>query len=91
MKGRDLIIFILQNGLEDEDIFVDNFLDGFMTIEEAAVKLGVGQATVEVWCHCNAIDHMRLGDRFYIHPDAKRPIASSVATTPTVVNWKRVT
>lgn len=90
MKGRDLIIFILQNNLEDKDIFIDNCLVGFMSIEQAAVKFGVGQATVEVWCHCGAIPCVQFGETFYIYPNAKRPVVSGLHNNTKVVKWTRV-
>ena len=49
MKGRDLILYILANGLEDEPVFENGRLLGFMTLDEAALKFEVGAATVRVW------------------------------------------
>lgn len=48
MTGRDLIIYILANGLEDEEVFQDGKFIGFVTAGEAAAKLGVGVATIYV-------------------------------------------
>lgn len=42
MTGRELIIYILQNNLEDAEIFDDNLKSMFMSVEEAAVKFGCG-------------------------------------------------
>ena len=47
MTGRDLIIYILQNNLEDEEIFKDGKFIGFVTLNEAAVRLNVGVETVK--------------------------------------------
>ena len=49
MTGRELIIFILENGLEDEVFFETGKLPGLMTVEEAAVKYHVGPATMAAW------------------------------------------
>lgn len=46
MTGRELIIYILTNGLEDEPIFKNGKFIGFITAGEAAVKLSVGEATI---------------------------------------------
>ena len=46
MTGRDLIIYILENHLEDEELFKDGKLPGLMTYEEAAVKFDVGKETI---------------------------------------------
>lgn len=43
MTGRDLIIYIMQNDLENETIFET------MSEGEAAVKFGVGVASIRVW------------------------------------------
>ena len=46
MTGLDLIIYILQKGLEDELVYEDGRLLGFMTAMEAAVKFEVGVKTI---------------------------------------------
>ena len=46
MTGKELIIYILQNNLEDEDIFKDGVFSGFMSEEEMAVSWEVGVATI---------------------------------------------
>ena len=69
MTGRDLIIYILKNNLEDNPVFEDGRLLGFMTIPEAAVKLNVGVATVKMWCDMNRIEHFDFGGTIYIPDD----------------------
>jgi hypothetical protein len=44
MTGRDLIVYILQNNLENEPVFKDGKFIGFMTEGEAAEKFDVGVA-----------------------------------------------
>lgn len=39
MTGRDLILYILENHLEDEQVFEEGNLLGFITIIEAAEKM----------------------------------------------------
>lgn len=46
MTGRELIIYILANGLEDKPVFENGKFIGFITAGEAAVKLKVGEATI---------------------------------------------
>lgn len=46
MTGRDLIVLIMTNHLEDEEVFKDGKLIGFMDEKEAAVELEVGIDTV---------------------------------------------
>lgn len=73
MTGRDLIIYILQNNLEDKPVFEDGKLLNFITIEEAALKFGVGTATVELWFKLNMIKGVTVGNNIYILADS-RPI-----------------
>lgn len=56
MTGRDLIVYILKNDLEDTDIFKNGKIYGFLTIKEAAAKLGVGTATILVWYALDEIE-----------------------------------
>lgn len=74
MTGRDLIIFILENGLEDQPIIKDGKIIGFVTPDEAAVKMNVGTATIYVWIWQKRIPAVRVGDRFYIPATFERPI-----------------
>lgn len=60
MTGRDLIIYILQNNLEDEPVFKDGKLLGFKTINEVAVENCVGCETVKVWTQLDMIPHVNL-------------------------------
>ena len=46
MTGRDLIIYILENNLEDEPVFENGKFIGFMTPDEVAVQMNTGAATV---------------------------------------------
>lgn len=70
MTGRDLIVYILQNDLEDQPVCEDGRLLGFITVDEAAAKVGVGPATICAWLSMDLIPHIRIGDTIYI-PDAK--------------------
>lgn len=42
MTGRDLIIYILQNNLEDEEMFIDAKCLGFLDENDVAAKFEVG-------------------------------------------------
>ena len=66
MTGRDLIIYILENQLENEPIFEDGKLLGFMNVHEAALKFGVGSATIELWYKLNIIPGIEIKDGVYI-------------------------
>ncbi len=50
MTGRELIIYILENGLENTDVSELIFdTPAFLTIHEAARKFDVGLATIHTW------------------------------------------
>ena len=73
MLGRELIIYILQNGLEDKDVFADGTFLDLMTVKETAAKFGVGVFTVLVWYHEGYIRGITIGDSVYIFRDTKDP------------------
>lgn len=73
MTGKELILYILQNDLENTTVFEDGFFIGFMSEEEAAVKFGVGIATIRAWYACNMIGGFRIGDSLYFLKDVADP------------------
>ena len=66
MNGRDLILYILKNNLEDEPVFKDGKLLGFITLHEFAVKNNVGTATVAAWVVEKRIPNIKIGDYLFI-------------------------
>lgn len=68
MTGKELIIYILQNNLEDEPVFKDGKFMGLLTCEEAAVKFGVGSATIRTWYGVGMLDGITIDERIYIFP-----------------------
>lgn len=71
MTGRDLIIYILANNLEDELVFEDDKFIGFVTVGEAAVEMNVGAATILTWANQGRLRCVVLGDTIYIPADFK--------------------
>lgn len=50
MTGRELIVYILMNNLENEQILSDDgVFVGFMDEKEAAAKFNVGVETIRAW------------------------------------------
>ena len=49
MTGKELILYILQNNLENEVVIKDGVFVWLMNEEEAAAKFGVGVATIKAW------------------------------------------
>jgi excisionase family DNA binding protein len=72
MTGRDLIMYILSNKLEDDPIFEDGKFIGCVTVEEAAVKLEVGVATVHTLIDQGIIKSLKIGETYFI------PIAGNI-------------
>ena len=66
MTGRDLILYILANGLEDEPVFKNGVFIGFETIEAVAARSKVGVATVRTWVQTGQIKSFKIGDVVYI-------------------------
>ena len=73
MTGRDLIIYILQNNLEDKDVFENGVFIGLMTDKEAAVEFDVGVPTIHVWHTLGFIKSIVIGDSLFIFKDTKDP------------------
>jgi hypothetical protein len=73
MTGKDLIIYILQNNLEDEVVLSDGFFVGFMDQNEAAAKFSVGVWTIWAWYSIGAIDGIKVGDDLYFRKDVQDP------------------
>lgn len=71
MTGRELIIYILENKLEDEPVFKDGKFIGFLTAGEAAARMNVGVATVYTWIHQGRIDGLILKDTVYVPANFK--------------------
>lgn len=66
MKGRDLIIYILKNNLEDEEVFKDGKFIGFLTDIEAALKLNTSVATVQALFEMEKLSGFKIGETIYI-------------------------
>lgn len=68
MTGRDLIMYILKHGLEDEPIFNDGVFIGLMSTDETAVKMGVGTATIDTMIELKMLDSVEIKSGIYIIP-----------------------
>ena len=66
MTGKELILYILNNNLENENIFDENgIFIGLMSIEETAAKFDVGVYTIETWEYMGWIKGVTIGDKLY--------------------------
>ena len=73
MTGRDLMLYILENHLEDEIVIKDGIFIWLMTEEEAAVKFNTGVETVRAWYVCGMLDGTKIGDHLYFLRNASDP------------------
>lgn len=71
MTGRELIIYILTNNLEDEPIFSDGSFIGFISVGKAAEKMGVGTATIYAWISQGRLTGVTIGGETYVPADSK--------------------
>lgn len=73
MTGKELILYILENDLENEDVIKDGVFIWLMDEKEAAVKFDVGVATIRAWYVRGQIDGTKIGDRLYFLRNVKDP------------------
>lgn len=69
MTGRELIIFILNHHLEDTVLFENGKIPGYLTVGEAAIKIGTGVETVKALYKRGALKGFKLGDTIFIKED----------------------
>lgn len=75
MTGRELIIFILENNLEDVSIFDGDTLPGLMTLDEAAVKWHSGRNTLKALFEMGKIPGVIIDEKIYIHKSVENPFS----------------
>ena len=73
MTGRELILYILENNLENEEVIKDGMFIWMMSEEEAAVKFNVGIATIRAWFAYKMLDGIKIKDRLYFLKNIKDP------------------
>ena len=73
MTGRDLILFILENKLEDELVIKDGIFMWLMSEDEVAAKFGVGVSTIRVYNTLGMLDCIKIKDKLYFLRNVKDP------------------
>lgn len=66
MTWKEMIVYVLQNNLEDKEVFENGKINGFMTIPEAATKLEVGEATIKIWLELGYLEQIKVGETIFI-------------------------
>lgn len=77
MTGRELILYILANGLEEEPVFKDGRLLGYMTLLDAALQFDVGTATVISWINNGLLEGIEIDGTIHVPANAEHPNKSS--------------
>ena len=73
MTGKELVLYILQNNLEDEIVIKDGIFVWLMSEEEAAIKFNVGVSTVRAWYICGMLNGTKIGDHLYFLRNVSDP------------------
>ena len=66
MTGRELIIYILENHLEDEPVFKDGVFVGFVSIGKAAEEMNMGLASMDVMIDMYGVDYIHTDSGIYL-------------------------
>lgn len=73
MTGKDVIIYILENGLLDKNVFEDGHFMDFLTEEEIAAKFKVGVETIRTWTRLYLIEGVQIGKSTFYLSDTMDP------------------
>ena len=71
MTGKDLIIYILKNNLENENIEYI-LAQTFLTKERVAIRLGVGVETVKTMAQLDLLPSIMINGELYIFNDYEK-------------------
>lgn len=71
MTGKDLIIYILKNDLENENIEYI-LTQMFLTKERVAIRLGVGVETVKAMAQLDLLPSIMINGEIYIFNDYEK-------------------
>lgn len=77
MDGRELIIYILKNNLEDEEVFSEEFWSRMPSPMTVAIKFKVGVSTVEAWIETRQLDAIKFNGKTFVTPDSLRKFEMS--------------
>ena len=73
MTGKELIMYILRNDLENEIVLKEGTFLGFINEDEAAAKFDVGLATLKLWYAMGWINGYMIGDSIFFPKDIVDP------------------
>lgn len=70
ITGKDLIIYILENNLENAPVFNNGRFLMFSTINETAVRFNTGPTVVKIWVERGDLPYVKIGNEIYIPRNA---------------------
>lgn len=73
MTGRELIIYILKNNLEDKELFDSDLSPLFMTAEKAATEWNCGTATVKAMVEIGKVKGIKIVNDYFILASQSNP------------------
>ncbi len=73
MTGRELILYIVENHLEDFEMFDDNMLPKVMTVDETALKWGCGPSTVKALIDMGTVKGIKTKTMYLVLMSNKNP------------------
>ena len=73
MTGKELILYILANDLENEPVFKNGKFIGFVTVADVAKNTEVGFATVHAWIHQGRLPSVAVTEGIYIPANYTSP------------------
>lgn len=73
MTGRELIIYIMSNGLENEEVIKNGVLVGLIGEDKVAARFGVGVETVRTWVKLGKIKSVKADGHLYFLDNVTDP------------------
>lgn len=71
MKCKDLVLFILKHDLLDEEINGLKLNKLFLSLEEAAVKMGISTTSLLDMIKIGIFDYVMFDNKIYLHKDVQ--------------------
>lgn len=81
MTGKDLIIYILRNNLENEELLSTGLKPLLMTTNQAAIKWGCGPSTVKAMIEMQRVRGTKIGDEYFVFAFEPNPFEKQKGLT----------
>lgn len=77
MTGKELILYILENDLENVELFSDDFSPLLIRADRMALKWECGEATIKVLVDMGKVKGVKIGDKYYVFASEKCPFTKT--------------